>query len=736
VSKIIATSAIRGARETVNLAEQKIKEAIDSKGPNQEVAFPNTAYFLPIIYGLTGEKIAKVSDMERVLKIAKDLLPEEPSQDLWLPYLGNTLDAGIASLFSAEMMMALRYIGIGDAPVTDLYVGAADDVIMRARGVEFVDGSAPGFAAVVGATPSVEQAVAIARELQEKNLYTFIAGSTDGVCFAEQLVEGGVELGWDTRLVPFDPHVYGQVYSLGFAIRAAMAFGGVQPGDFTRALKYNQNRVFAFVVALGEVDPIKYSIAAGAINYGFPAIADTPIPDILPTGVCTYEHVVGNVPVENIVQRSIEVRGLKIKVDKVPIPVAYGAAFEGERIRKDDLYAEFGGNKTEAFELLRMKDMDEVEDGKIEVVGIDLKDMEVKKAYPLAIVIDVAGRKMQKDFEAILERQVHHLINGAEGVMHVSQRDVMWVRVGKKAVEKGFSLADIGKILHAKLMSEFPAIVDKVQVTLITEADKVHELLSEARAAYHDRDERVSGLTDDSVDTFYSCTLCQSFAPTHICIITPQRLGLCGAYNWLDGKASYEINPTGPNQPILKGNTIDAENGEWDGINQYLSKASNGAIDRLYAYSMMENPMTSCGCFEAIVAHIPLIDENSGMIYSGFMVVNRDYAGDTPFGMGFSTMAGLVGGGVQNPGMVGVGKYFLGSPKFLSADGGFARIVWMPKELKEQLHGILQPQADRIGDPDFLDKIADETVTTDMTELGNYVIKAGHPVTQMDPLGM
>jgi len=735
MSKIIATLAIRGAHETVNLAEQKIKEAVDAKGPNEAVAFPNTGYFLPVIYGLTGEKIEKVSDMERVLKIAKDLLPEEPSQDLWLPYLGNTLDAGIATLFGAEMIMALRYIGIGEPPVNDLYLGAADDVIMRARGVEFVDGSAPGFAAVVGAAPTTEQAVALARELQQKSLYTFMAGSTNGICMADQLAEAGVELGWDTRLVPFDPHVYGQIYSIGFATRAAMSFGGVQPGDYERILRYNKNRVFAFVVALGEVDPIKYAAAAGAINYGFPTIADTDIPQILPTGVCTYEHVVSNVPVENIIQKSIEVRGLKIKIDKIPIPVAYGAAFEGERIRKDDLFAEFGGSKSEAFELLRMRDMDEVEDNKIELVGIDLKDMQEKKAYPLAILVDVAGRKMQKDFEPILERQIHHLINGAEGVMHVSQRDVVWMRVGKKAVDKGFKLTDIGKILHTKIMNEFPAIVDKVQVTLITDNDKVHELIEVARKEYHERDERVGGLTDDNVDTFYSCTLCQSFAPTHVCIITPQRLGLCGAYNWLDGKASYEINPTGPNQPILKGETLDAENGEWSGINEFLSGASNGAVPRLYAYSMMQNPMTSCGCFEAIVAHLPLMDEETGMIYSGFMIVNRDYAAGTPFGMGFSTMAGLVGGGMQNPGMAGIGKYFLGSPKFLSADGGFARVVWMPSELKEQLRGILEAQAERSGDPDLLDKIADETNAMTMDEVLAFIKPKNHPVLSMDMLG-
>ncbi|MDI6715369.1 MAG: acetyl-CoA decarbonylase/synthase complex subunit alpha/beta [Actinomycetota bacterium] len=734
MSKIIATAAIQGAHETVNLAEAKIKEAIDAKGPNEAVELPNTGYFLPVIYGLTGEKVQKVSDMEKILKMAKDLLPEEPADKLWLPYLGNTLDAGIATLFAAEMIMALRYIGIGDPPVTDLYLGAADDIIMRARGVEFVDGSAPGFAAVVGAAPTNEQAVALARELQGKNLYVFMAGSTDGKCIAEQLAEEGVQLGWETRLVPFDPHVYGQIWSLGFATRAAMSFGGVQPGDYKRILKYNQNRVFAFVIALGHVDPIKYACAAGAISYGFPTIADTDIPEILPTGVCTYEHVVSNVPIENIVQKSIEVRGLKIKVDKIDIPVAYGPAFEGERIRKDDLYIEFGGSKTDCFEFLSMKDMDEVEDGKIEVIGPQIADMPEKSRLPLAIIVEVAGRKMQKDFEPILERQLHHMVNGAEGVMHIGQRDTAWIRIGKKAVERGFSLADFGKIFHAKLISDFPAIVDKVQVTIITDQEKVKELAPIATKAYAERDERVAGLTDDSVDVFYSCTLCQSFAPKHVCIISPQRLGLCGAYNWLDGKASYEINPTGPNQPVAKGELINAEKGEWAGINEYLAKATQGNVERLFAYSIMENPMTSCGCFEAIVAHLPIMDLETGDIRSGFMIVNRDYAGMTPFGMTFSTMAGLVGGGVQTPGMMGIGKYYVTSEKFCSADGGFARLVWMPKDLKEQLRPLLQKQAERIGDPDFLDKIADETILTTMEELGPYCKSVGHPVMTMDPL--
>lgn len=735
VSKIIATHAIRGAYKVVSLAEEKLKEAIDTKGPNESVSFPNTAYYLPVIYGLTGEKVEKLSDLERIIKLMKTLLPEMPSENVWLPYLGNTLDAGIATLFGCEILSALRYIGIGPPPVDDLYLGAPDDVIMRERGVEFVDGTAPGFAAIVGAAPTSEIAVKLARELQEKGLYVFMTGHVNGeISMAEQLASEGVQLGWETRLVPFDKVLPGQIYSLGFATRAAMSFGGIQPGDYKKILLYNKNRVFAFVIVLGYIDEFDYATGSGALSYGFPIISDTDTPQILPYGICTYEHVVTNVPLDKIAQKSIEVRGLKIKVDKVPIPVAYGPAFEGERIRKEDLQVEFGGSKSIGFEWLRMREMDEVEDGKIEVIGPDIKDLKEASSNPLAIIVDIAGRKMQKDFESILERQLHHFVNGAEGIMHIGQRDITWIRIGKKAFEKGFTLSDIGKILNIKLKSDFPAIVDKVQTTLVTEESLVKELLSQALDSYTERDERIAGLTDENVDVFYSCTLCQSFAAKHVCIVTPERLGLCGAYNWLDGKASYEISPSGPNRPVDKGQIIDQVKGEWSGINDYVKNSSGGNVERLCLYSIMESPMTSCGCFECIVTHLPLIDMETGDVRSGFMIVNRDFTEMTPFGMTFSTMAGLVGGGMQTPGMMGIGKYYIGSKKFLTADGGFKRVVWMPKNLKEQLRVLLEKQAERIGDPDFVEKIADETMATTMEELPAVLKRLNHPVMHMEPL--
>ena len=630
IRETIAGGVARGVRRYYDLATSRYEEALASMDASTTVEFPNTGYYLPVIYGITGHVVEKLEDIQWVLDEAEKLIPPEPSPKMWLPYLGETLDGGMAALWLAEIIEALKYVGVGPSPTEGIWLGFADDVIMRQRGVEFVDGSAPGFAAVTGAAPDVETAVALAREMQGKYLYVFMAGESRGTTFAEQLVEGGVDVGWETRLVPFGPEIYGHIYSVNFATRAAMAFGGVQPGDFARILKYNKDRVFAFVLALGEVDDLKYAAAAGAINYGFPTIAEDDIPQILPTGVCTYEHVCSDVPLTEIVSKAIEVRGLKIVITEVPVPVAYGPAFEGERIRKDDLYVEMAGPKATGAELTVTAE--DVEDGKVTVVGPDIADIEPGSTIPFGLLVEVSGRKMQSDFEPILERQIHHFLNEAEGYLHVGQRDIIWERISKKAVDAGFTFEHVGKIIHARYHSEFGGILDKVQVNVFTQEPEVSALLERAQSVYQQRDERLGSLTDTSVETFYSCTLCQSFAPDHVCVITPERSGLCGAYNWLDGKAAFEINPTGPNQPIEKGMTLDEHMGQWEGVNEFVYSASHNALERFNAYSILEEPMTSCGCFEAISVVLPMCN--------GIMTVDRDHTGMTPSGMKFSTLAG------------------------------------------------------------------------------------------------
>lgn len=735
MSRLVAFAAIQGGYNIVSKVEGKYKRALETWDASTQVGFPNTGYYLPVIYSLLGLKVETLEDMQKPLEIARSLLPPHIKGHHHLPYLGPLLDAGMAAVFAFEIEEALRYLAEPDfylhsedidEDAGKIWLGAADDVVFRKRGVEFVDGTAPGFAAIVGAAPDAETAKMIIEEYQRRSLYIFLAANQNGTTCAEQLLEAGVQIGWNTRIVPYGPDISSAVFALGFANRVAMAFGGVEPGDYKKILLYNKNRVFAFVNALGDVNAEWAAAAAGAINWGFPTLADTDIPEVLPTGVCTYEHVVANVPHDKMVERSVEVRGLKTTVSEIDIPMSYGPAYEGERVRGADLYAQCGGGKTQATELVKMAEMNAVEDGKVKIVGPDVTKLKEGDVFPLGIYIEVAGREMQDDFEPILERQIHHLINYIQGIMHIGQRDIAWIRISKGAMEKGFSLKHIGIVLHAKLHQDFGAIFDKVQVTLYTKKADVDKLTAKARAEYKHRDERVEKMTDEAEEIYYSCTLCQSFAPSHVCTVSPERTGLCGAYNWMDCKASYEINPTGPNQPIEKGECLDPLLGQWKGVNEFVAKASRGAIDHYNFYSLVVDPMTTCGCCECIAAMLPACN--------GVMTVNREYMGETPCGMKFTTLAGVMGGGASTPGFVGHSKYNITQRKFIAGDGGLARVVWMPKILKEEIKERLIKRGEELGIDNFYDMIADETVGTTEEEILPFLQEKGHPALSMDPL--
>ena len=725
MSKIVAASVIRGAKRIVQEAEDSLNQAVQEKSESQNIGFPETAFFLPMANTLMGIEAKTLKDARVILEHAKSLLPIVPTENIWLPYLGDALDAGFATLLAEEIIMAIRYL-YGQEPQKDC-VGFFTDTIMRSLGIQLVDGRMPGFAAILGAAPDNQTAVEIVRQLQERNILIFAGSNVAGRSIIDQLIEEDVQMGWDNYIVPYGRDTISAIYPLHWAIRSALTFGGLKAGQAKKCLLYTKERVFAFGLVLGELDDLKYATGAGAISMGFPIVADTNIPEIKPSGITTYEALIRELDHKKIVSRGVELRGIKITVTKIPIPIPYAAAFEGERVRKEQLHVEFGGKKSLAFEYLRSKDSEEVEDGKVELIGPDIDQLEKgNKSMPLAIIVEVAGRKMQIDFEPVLERQIHRYTNYAMGIMHIGQRDMCWIRINQQAYNKGLRLEHLGIFLHAMLHKEYGAIVDKVQIKLYTRQSDIEKLLAQAKKTYDERDQRISGMTDESVDTFYSCMLCQSFAPNHVCIVTPERLGLCGAYSWLDAKACYEITPTGPNQPVAKGKMLEERLGQWQNINDFVYEKSNKSVSKVSMYSLMDNPQSSCGCFECIVAIIPEAN--------GFMVVHRDYSGMTPCGMTFTTLAGSVGGGLQTPGFLGIGRLYILSKKFISADGGFTRIVWMPKELKESLGEKLIQRCADLNQPDLLEKIADETQVTTSEQLLDFLTKVGHPALNMPAL--
>ncbi|MFZ5592158.1 MAG: acetyl-CoA decarbonylase/synthase complex subunit alpha/beta, partial [Bacillota bacterium] len=631
----------------------------------------------------------------------------------------NARKAGEATWYAAEIIEAVRYLKYSpDKPLfPSPWTGFLGDPVVRMYGTKLVDWTIPGEAVIVGRAKDSKAAKKIVDSFMAKGLMLFLCDE-----IIEQLMEENVKLGIDYIAFPLGNFTQ-VVHAANFALRAGMMFGGVTPGDYNAQRDYQHRRVLAFILYLGEHDMVKDAACLGAINVGFPVITD----QVLPEDKQIKDWFVSQPDYDKLVQTCLEVRGIKITAIEIDVPITVGPAFEGESIRKKDMYVEFGGTKTPGFELVRMVGEDEIEDGKITVVGPDIDTVEPGGRMPLGIVVDVYGRKMQEDFEPVLERRIHYFTNYGEGLWHVAQRDIMWVRISKDAYAKGFRLEHIGKILYAKFKSEFASILDRVQITIYTDEAKVLEMREIARQYYKKRDDRLKQLRDETVDTFYSCTLCQSFAPTHVCVIAPERVGLCGAVSWLDAKAAYEINPHGSNQPIPKQGVIDEVKGQWESFNEFVFNNSQRTITNVNFYTIMEYPMTSCGCFECILAMVPECN--------GFMVVNREHSGMTPSGMTFSTLAGTIGAGAQMPGFMGCGKSYLSSRKFVPADGGLARLVWMPKALKEELRPQLEEAAEEAGlGRDFIDKIADETVGVSGEEILPFLEEKGHPALTLPPL--
>jgi len=397
------------------------------------------------------------------------------------------------------------------------------------------------------------------------------------------------------------------------------------------------------------------------------------------------------------------------------IPVEVGLVHEGERVRKSDMQVELGGPQiAEKFEIVRVRNAEEVTDGAVIIVGPDIAAMEEEKSYPLGILVEITGSRLEKDLEGVIERRIHEYSNYIEGFMHLNQRYDIWLRLSKRAFKKGLnSLRYIGLVLNELYKNELP-FIEKVQITFITDAEKIHPLYTEALSIYEARDKRARGMIDEEVDTFYGCDLCQSFAPTHVCVITPQRYANCGAISWFDGRAAAGIDPKGPIYAIKKGECLDPEKGEYTSVNENAKKKSMGEVSRVQLYTAFGYPHTSCGCFEGIAFYIPEVD--------GFGIVLRGFKDVTVNGLAFSTMADSTAGGRQIDGFHGLSVEYMRSKKFLCADGGYDRVVWIPKDTKEKLKVFI---------PDSVyDKIATENDVSSIPELKKFLNSHNHPVIQ------
>ena len=703
----------RGSDEMFAKAEQELNAVIAELGESAPMAMPSTAYYLACIYAYLGKKVTNLGELKAAMTDIRALMTRENRT-------ASIFSSGVATAIAAEVIEACKYARSETPYKGTAYHGHFADAEVRELGVPLVTGDIPGFVVMIGPAPSVEEAVETVKGYQSRGIFVFLIGG-----IIEQLVSKDFKMGFPVRVVPVGEEIWSVGHVISLVVRAAMIFGAIQPGDWDGFHRYTFDRINAFVNAYAPVPDITVACGAGAIKMGFPVITnDTNDMWAVPKSLIIYENT------KDWIDTSIEARGIKLKITNIDIPVSYSSAFEGEIIRKGDMQVEVDGSRKDCFELVVTKDASEIEDHRITVEGPEMDEIPVGSKISLSYTVEVAGKSMQPDFEPVFERKIHQFLNCVEGLMHTGQRDMIRVRVSKADFEAGFRFKHIGEVLYAKIKSEFDTVVDKCQVKIVVGDEPNKALRAAANVIFDKRDERLASMTDESVPVFYSCIMCQAFSPSHVCIVTPERLGLCGAVSWLDAKATNELDPQGPCQVVTKEKCIDERLGSYEDVDEAVAKYSHGALEHVTLYSLFQDPMTSCGCFECICGVEP--------VTMGVVITSREHAGMTPLGMTFSEMASMTGGGVQTPGFMGHGKHFIASKKFIAAEGGLGRIVWLPKELKEQMREKLDAAAKELYDVDgFTDLIADETICTeDPEELLNYLTEVGHPVLSMEPFDM
>ncbi|MEN8171843.1 MAG: hypothetical protein ABFS03_03095 [Chloroflexota bacterium] len=590
-----------------------------------------------------------------------------------------------------------------------LFTAAAssDDAVVGRQGIGFIDGSIPGYVLLMGdASP---ETVNLIEDLTRRNILVFVISDD----IRNQLTESGASLSWDSKVVHLNPQD-----ALGFIVRVAQKYGSTSSNDET--LNYARERLRGFTILLGEPNPEHLTWAETALALSCPLLSNAELPSSVDDWQIAgeYRPAIGGIHLPEIIQLGIEERGLQIHVPLPELPVAYSPDFAGQAVRDEICGACLSG-----VELVVIGE--DIKDGQVSVVGVDL-DAAADSDQSYAMLIEVSGRAMQPDFESVLERQIETILNDTDGIVHRGQRAIVTTRVHQKAIEKGLRFHHLGEILHARLHNEFGNILNRVQVTITTDPDQIRTIQERAQSIYQGRDERLNSMSDEDVDTFYTCNLCQTIAAGHLCVISPDHPGVCGAVDWMDARAAVSIRPVGPNKAVKKEDLLDAKLGQWQSVNQIVAQESVGAIEAYSLYSLMQDPGSACGDFECITAMLPLSN--------GVMVIDHTYDGMTPSGMDWPMLYEMVGAGMPVPGFLGHSKRALQRDKFIAAEGGWRRIVWMNHALREELRSVLNALATQAGISGFVDMIATEKNALSEDEILSLLEKVGHPALMMEAM--
>lgn len=450
---------------------------------------------------------------------------------------------------------------------------------------------------------------------------------------------------------------------LSMLTRYAFIYGRIPVGDGHALTHFVEDHCPGLLVCQGKMSALELTLSLAAMKMGVPAVVST-----------DYPFSLGNsIRINNLEEISEAVVGFRnirrmLKVPEIPqLPDYCDLRHKYEKFSP----AKVWGNTSESFYILRK--------GLVEKTGVFIIG---SASTSMGIVITVNAEPLDAIDCHFIESHIISAISMIKGVQADYNGTNLQILFAEN-IEKDPKI--IGETLIASLRHEFP-LLQEIKIEIIFEKSLLAELNQSIREEKIRREKEIASTSEESIDRFYRCLSCATFAPDHICIITPERAPQCGKsfgriktgalytydemsnihHNWLH----RDSNVYGT---IEKGTQLNPITGEWAGINVSAAKLTHGRTNRIFLHSLDKYPHTGCGCFRFIMfkTNLPRI---------GIGIMDRAYKGSAPDGRTWTDLHYELAG-KQVPGVTGGSTEYLFSEKFLIAHKGWQRVVWVSPKI-------------------------------------------------------
>ena len=639
-------------------AHRKLSTALQAI--NDFEGFDGTIFGYPLLYGITAERHPDPEEIELALTQVKDQEGGYFIKALWLAELAESAEDDRVELF------------IGDDRFRSLCVG--------------LNQGSNGWALLMG-NGDTSSFSRLAQELSEKKLSLYSVGAATKTLNTT-----------DFEVKSLGERETGVIYFGQLLMRYAIIYG-MEPAGQAHDLAHSiEEHAPGVIFVLGELTDLESLLVQGMLSLGAPVVTTN-------SELGLVGHVYESDTITSIVERAWSLPNIRARLVEPAtpdVPVPTGRIFTREKVDENNLGLSVVGSGSS---FMIVKPSPDVREDGVWIVEKQGSDS------GFSVLVELGNDAVDPPITLWVQAILRRVINYAKGVKVKSDGNGgLRFSVTKEAVDEGFELEHLGNLIQTELRNEFPKI-GPIRVSFILDAQEEAALEPGIQSFVDERTRQIKEANEDSLEYFYGCTRCRSFSLAHACTVTPDRPAQCSK-PWYQLKAYAVLSPNDVYDQctlVEKGKCIDPIKGEYEGVNTSTESRTEGRVNRVFLHSIFEHPHTACSCFQNVVYHIPEVD--------GLAIMNRGYEGEAPNGMTWTKLANLVAGRQYEEGAATIATAYLHSKKFLKADGGYNRVVWMTNVLKKTAGNAIPEE--------LRDAIATENEASTLDELKGFLASRG-----------